>query len=46
MVKSRNDRRDTSGSNGIKPSPQTVGAVVEGQSMLVPIARRRDRLKP
>jgi len=42
MVKSWNDRLNTPGSNGIKPSPRTVGDVVEGQSMLVPTARQVD----
>ncbi len=42
MVKSWNDRLNTPGINGIKPSPCTVGDVVEGQSMLVPTARQVD----
>jgi len=42
MVKSWNDRLNTPGINGIKPSPRTVGDVVEGQSMLVPTARQVD----
>lgn len=46
MVKSWNDRLNTPGVNGIKPSPRTVGDVVEGQSVLVPTARKREGLKP
>lgn len=46
MVKSWNDRLNTPGNDGIKPSPCTVDDVVEGQSMLVPIARKREGLKP
>ncbi|WP_292587511.1 hypothetical protein [Mesorhizobium sp.] len=46
MVKSWNDRLNTQGISGIKPSPRTVGNVVEGQSMLVPAARKREGLKP
>ena len=46
MVKSWNDRLSTPGSNGIRPSPRTVGDVVEGQPLLVPTARRREGLKP
>lgn len=42
MVKSWNDRLNTPGINGIKPSPRTVADVVEGQSMLVPTARQVD----
>ncbi|WP_296746087.1 hypothetical protein [Mesorhizobium sp.] len=42
MVKSWNDRLNTPGVNGIKPSPRTFGDVVEGQSMLVPTARQVD----
>ncbi|MDX8463880.1 hypothetical protein RFM67_34285, partial [Mesorhizobium sp. VK2D] len=42
MVKSWNDRLNTPGINGIKPSPRSVGDVVEGQSMLVPTARQVD----
>lgn len=42
MVKSWNDRLNTAGINGIKPSPRTVADVVEGQSMLVPTARQVD----
>ncbi|WP_292079224.1 hypothetical protein [Mesorhizobium sp.] len=45
MVKSWNDRLNTQGISGIKPSPRTVGNV-EGQSMLVPTARKREGLKP
>ncbi|BCM22082.1 hypothetical protein MJ8_58950 [Mesorhizobium sp. J8] len=43
MVKSWSDRLNTP---GIKPWPHTVGDVVEGQSMLVPTARKREGLKP
>ncbi|QIA21476.1 hypothetical protein [Mesorhizobium sp. AA22] len=42
MVKSWNDRLNTPGINGIKPTPPTVGDVVEGQPMLVPTARLVD----
>ncbi|TIM29560.1 MAG: hypothetical protein E5Y63_15025 [Mesorhizobium sp.] len=42
MVKSWNDRLNTPGINGIKPTPRTVGDVVEGQPMLVPTARQVD----
>ncbi len=42
MVKSWNDRLNTPGINGIKPSPRSFGDVVEGQSMLVPTARQVD----
>jgi hypothetical protein len=42
MVKSWNDRLDTPGINGVKPTPRTVGDVVEGQPMLVPTARQVD----
>jgi hypothetical protein len=35
-------RLDTSGSNGIKPSPRSFSDVMEGQSMLVPTARQVD----
>ncbi|WP_164783648.1 MULTISPECIES: hypothetical protein [unclassified Mesorhizobium] len=42
MVKSWNDRLNTPGTNGIKPTPRTVGDVVEGQPMLVPTARQVD----
>ena len=45
MVKSWNGRLNTTGSNGIEP-PRTVGGVVEGQSIPVPTARRREGLKP
>ncbi|MDX8523277.1 hypothetical protein RFM68_02060 [Mesorhizobium sp. MSK_1335] len=44
MAKNWNDRLNTPGTNGIKPSPRTVGDVVEGQSMLVPTARQVDDL--
>ena len=46
MVKSWNGRPNAPGINGIKPSPRMVGDVVEGQSMLVPTARKREGLKP
>ncbi|TIX44930.1 MAG: hypothetical protein E5W81_18805 [Mesorhizobium sp.] len=39
-MKSWNDRPNTPGINGIKPSPRTIGDVVEGQPMLVPTARQ------
>ncbi|MER9892214.1 hypothetical protein NKJ40_08910 [Mesorhizobium sp. M0119] len=39
-MKSWNDRLNTPGINGIKPSPRTIGDVVEGQPMLVPTARQ------
>ncbi|TIL81038.1 MAG: hypothetical protein E5Y81_04740, partial [Mesorhizobium sp.] len=42
MAKSWNDRLNTPGINGIKPTPRTVGDVVEGQPMLVPTARQVD----
>ncbi len=42
MVKSWTDRLDA-GTPVTKPSPRTVGDVVEGQSMLVPTARQVDR---
>ncbi|BCG92478.1 hypothetical protein [Mesorhizobium sp. 131-2-1] len=42
MVKSWNDRLNTPGVNGIKPSPRTFADVVEGQPMLVPTARQVD----
>ncbi|MER8388932.1 hypothetical protein NKJ46_18190 [Mesorhizobium sp. M0166] len=41
-MKSWNDRLNTPGINGIKPSPRTIGDVVEGQPMLVPTARQVD----
>ena len=41
-MKDWNDRLNTAGINGIKPSPRTVGDVVEGQPMLVPTARQVD----
>lgn len=41
-MKDWTDRLNTSGVNGIKPSPRTVADVVEGQSMLVPTARQVD----
>ncbi|MER8525246.1 MULTISPECIES: hypothetical protein [unclassified Mesorhizobium] len=39
-MKSWNDRLSTPGINGIRPSPRTIGDVVEGQPMLVPTARQ------
>ena len=42
MVKSWNDRLNTPGINGVKPTPRTIGDVVEGQAMLVPTARQVD----
>ncbi|MGX5840371.1 hypothetical protein ACWGTI_06605 [Mesorhizobium sp. ArgA1] len=42
MVKSWNDRLNTPGINGVKPTPRTMGDVVEGQPMLVPTARQVD----
>ena len=42
MVKSWNDRLNTPGVHGIKPSPRSFADVVEGQSMLVPTARQVD----
>lgn len=42
MVKSWNDRLNTPGTNGIKPSPRSFADVVEGQTMLVPTARQVD----
>ncbi len=42
MVKSWNDRLNTPGTNGIKPSPRSFADVVEGQTMLVPTARQGD----
>ncbi|MER8883724.1 hypothetical protein NKJ73_29130 [Mesorhizobium sp. M0074] len=39
-MKSWNDRLNTRGINGIRPSPRTIGDVVEGQPMLVPTARQ------
>ena len=42
MVKSWNDRLNTPGINGVKPTPRTIGDVVEGQLMLVPTARQVD----
>ena len=41
-MKSWNDRLNTPGINGVKPTPRTVGDVVEGQPMLVPTARQVD----
>jgi len=42
MVKSWNDRLNTPGMNGIKPSPRSFADIVEGQPMLVPTARQVD----
>ena len=42
MVESWNDRLNTPGINGVKPTPRTIGDVVEGQPMLVPTARQVD----
>jgi hypothetical protein len=42
MMKDWNDRLNTPGINGIKPSPRTFSDVVEGQPMLVPTARQVD----
>ena len=42
MVKSWNERLNTPGINGVKPTPRTIGGVVEGQPMLVPTARQVD----
>ncbi|MER8908878.1 hypothetical protein NKH99_14480 [Mesorhizobium sp. M0854] len=39
-MKSWNDRLNTPGINGIRPSPRTIGDVIEGQPMLVPTARQ------
>ncbi|TPM94403.1 hypothetical protein FKO01_53525 [Mesorhizobium sp. B2-3-3] len=41
-MKSWNDRLNTPGINGVKPTPRTMGDVVEGQLMLVPTARQVD----
>ena len=42
MLKSWNERLNTTGINGVKPTPRTMGDVVEGQPMLVPTARQVD----
>lgn len=42
MVKSWTDKLNAPEEAKIKPSPRTVGDVVEGQSMLVPTARQVD----
>ena len=42
MVKSWNDRLNTPGITGVKPTLRTIGDVVEGQPMLVPTARQDD----
>lgn len=39
-MKSWNDGLKTPGINGKKPSPRTIGDVVEGQPMMVPTARQ------
>ncbi|ESX95659.1 hypothetical protein X755_22885 [Mesorhizobium sp. LNJC405B00] len=41
-MKSWNDRLNTPGVNGVKPTPRTMGDVVEGQPMLVPTPRQVD----
>ncbi|MEO5757854.1 MAG: hypothetical protein ABIQ51_13470 [Mesorhizobium sp.] len=41
-MKSWNDRLNTPGINGIRPTPRTMSDVVEGQPMLVPTARQVD----
>ena len=41
-MKSWSDRLDTPGTHGVKPTPRTVGDVVEGQSMLIPTPRQVD----
>ena len=41
-MKDWNDRLNTPGINGTKPSPRTFSDVVEGQPMLVPTARQVD----
>ena len=41
-MKSWNDRLNTLGVNGVKPTPRTMADVVEGQPMLVPTARQVD----
>ncbi|MEI9424800.1 hypothetical protein O7A70_26915 [Mesorhizobium sp. Cs1299R1N1] len=41
-MKNWNDRLNTPGISGVKPTPRTVGDVVEGQPMLVPTARQVD----
>lgn len=42
MVKSWNERLNTPGINGVKPTPRTIGDVVDGQPMLVATARQVD----
>src|ERR1044072_976756 len=42
MVKSWNERLNTPGITGVKPTPRTIGDVVEGQPMLVPTDRQVD----
>jgi len=41
-MKDWNDRLNTPGTSGIKPSPRSFSDVVEGQPMLVPTARQVD----
>ncbi|TPK70690.1 hypothetical protein [Mesorhizobium sp. B2-4-17] len=41
-MKSWNDRLNTPGINGVKPTPRAMGDVIEGQPMLVPTARKVD----
>ncbi len=41
-MKSWNERLNTPGINGIKPSPRAFADIVEGQAMLVPTARQVD----
>jgi hypothetical protein len=41
-MKSWNDRLNAPGVGVVKPTPRTVGDVVEGQPMLVPTARQVD----
>jgi hypothetical protein len=41
-MKSWNDRLNTLGINGVKPSPRSFADIAEGQLMLVPTARQVD----
>ena len=41
-MKDWTDRLNTSGINGVKPSPRTFSDVVQGQPMLVPTPRQVD----
>ena len=41
-MKSWNDRLNTPGMGVVKPTPRTVGDVIEGQPMLVPTPRQVD----